>query len=108
MSGDSVLSEARVRFLGEGSNDQAGYAVANAGDLDGDGLNDIAVSAPSRNGGVTYLVTGPVSGTLSLDGARATLVGEGSSDYAGRAIAGVGDTDGDVQETSLVECLIDC
>ena len=41
VSGTLDLSLADAKFLGEGSGDQAGYSVSGAGDVDGDGHDDL-------------------------------------------------------------------
>ena len=71
-----------------------------AGDVDGDGHDDVLVSAPyedsaASGAGVVYLLYGPISGTISLDEADAALLGEAASMYAGSAVAGAGDVNGD-------------
>ncbi|MFZ5480732.1 MAG: MopE-related protein [Myxococcota bacterium] len=98
-SGGSATT-ASASFTGEGSEDSAGWDVAFAGDLDGDGLDDLAIGGPfaARGGtyrGVVWFVYGPVSGTMSLSAADASR--EGSTDWtlAGVAVAGAGDVDGD-------------
>lgn len=99
-SGDVDLGAADARLVGQSGGDEAGYAVAGAGDTDADGFADVLVGAPSRDAsgtdsGAAYLVRGPVSGTLSLSAANAVFTGEAASDAAGIAVAGVGDTNGD-------------
>ena len=39
------LASADHHFVGEGPLDQAGYAVAAVGDVDGNGLNDLLIGA---------------------------------------------------------------
>ena len=39
------LSDADFDFIGENSGDVAGYTVSTAGDVDGDGLDDLFVGA---------------------------------------------------------------
>ena len=39
------LSQADATFVGESSSDQSGNSVASAGDVDGDGLDDILIGA---------------------------------------------------------------
>ena len=46
-----------VSFEGINSNDETGYTTTIAGDLDGDGLNDILVSAPGADGEFTTELT---------------------------------------------------
>ena len=86
-----------VRF-GENAHDMAGSVVTGAGDVNGDGAEDILISAPQYFSGLpgqAYLVHGPVTGTADLSSADATMVGEGYSDYAGCSVSGVGDVNGD-------------
>ncbi len=90
-----------ARILGPGADAGLGRAAA-VGDITGDGINDLVVSAPtqSSNGrtfnGEVYVLPGPVSGTIDLSGAFTglTIVGENFwVNYgADLAIADVGDT----------------
>ena len=106
------LATANSIFYGEGSQDYAGTSVAGAGDLDGDGYADLLVGAPYfdassepnglGNHGAAYVVTGPASASLTLSEATARLAGEAPEDYAGTALAGAGDVDGDGYADILV------
>jgi len=97
-SGD--LATAGVAWTGASASDYQGRAVAGAGDVDGDGLDDvlIASSSSSLNGnssGTAYLITGPATAGGSLSGADATLYGWASGDALGQGVDGAGDLDGD-------------
>jgi len=95
----STVGKARLALLGPGSSD-AGAALALA-DLDGDGLDELAIGGPlddARHGAV-WLIDAESAGQLDLDAAT-PLLGERSSLF-GRALA-TGDTDGD----GLVELLV--
>ncbi len=99
------LSEAGAMLVGEENMDYAGYAVA-AGDVDGDGLDEILVGAPyedkgGSNAGAAYLVQGPPTGEVDLSDASAKLVGVGDDDHAGMSLA-AGDFDGDGLDDVLV------
>ena len=100
-SGTYSLADAETIFYGEDAGDQAGTAVEIVRDLDGDGYDDIIVSAPENTGGGTgrgavYVFYGPVpDGPLDLSSADAKLVGVATDDSAGDAIAATGDLDGD-------------
>jgi hypothetical protein len=100
------LSWADAKLVGEAASDSAGNTVAGAGDVDGDGRDDLLVGAVGDDeggsyAGAAYLVLGPVTGTLDLSLADAKLVGEEASDYVG-AIAGAGDVDRDGHDDVLV------
>jgi len=101
------LANADAVLVGEAAGDLAGYAVAAAGFVDGDGFADILVSSPSEdsNGadaGAAYLLLGPVSGTVDLSAADAKLMGEAASDQAGIGLSWAGDFDGDGYDDLLV------
>jgi hypothetical protein len=87
-------------LTGDEAGDFAGADIA-GGDLDGDGLADLAIGAygapAGANRGRVVLVFGgdlPSSGTLS-DVADTTLEGEADGDWAGRAVAVSPDVNGD-------------
>jgi hypothetical protein len=106
VTGTLDLSLADAKLVGEGAVDRAGYFPTGAGDMDGDGNDDVLVDAGTNdeggsNAGAAYLVLGPVTGTLDLAAADAKLVGEDSNDYAGY-VTGVGDVDGDGQPDLFV------
>ena len=101
-AGDTLsLTDADAIVWGETAKDQAGSAVSSAGDVDGDGYVDVLIGAQHRDpGGVTdagvaYLLRGALSGTVSVSSAQASFVGEATLDYAGRALAPLGDINDD-------------
>lgn len=94
-------------FLIEGakSGDDAGHAVSGVGDVNGDGMDDLLISAhlADPNGtssGQTYLLFGGSNidhldlATLSPE--QGLLInGAAASDYSGRSVSGAGDVNGD-------------
>jgi hypothetical protein len=110
MAQDTSLSLADASFLGEAEDDQSGCALAIAGDVNGDGFDDVLIGA-MQNGesasaaGQAYLVLGSDSGLVvdtSLAQADASFLGESMASYAGQAVAGAGDVNGDGLDDFLV------
>lgn len=83
----------------------AGFSVASAGDLNGDGLDDLVVGAPFANGqaGRSYVVFGKTGGFGALVDLTAiaagtggfVLAGQAGGDYSGLSVATAGDINGD-------------
>lgn len=105
------LAAADAVFLGEGYDDGAGTGVAGIGDVNGDGLSDIAIGADCNddgdwNGGQVYFVFGRRAadwgGAYPLSGADASFAGCQAAAYMGRALAGVGDVNRDGYDDVLI------
>ena len=101
------LSAAAAKLIGEEATDFAGYSVSPAGDVNGDGFEDLLVGANNQDAGgsdagAAYLVLGPVTGTIDLSAADAKLVGEEPGDFAGLSVSGAGDVNGDGFDDLLV------
>jgi hypothetical protein len=87
--------------------DYAGRSVSGAGDINGDGFDDLIVGAPRAqpNGvasGASYVVLGKATGFTAnldlstLDGTNGfKLSGTAINDYAGMSVSGAGDVNGD-------------
>lgn len=97
-------SFATAHVDGHTANDQAGFSVADAGDFNGDNINDFIVGAPgAANGaGAAYVVYGKEGGlpaTTDLDSLSAStgfkIEGSIGGANLGRAVAGAGDINGD-------------
>jgi hypothetical protein len=91
---------------GEAAEDQLGYSVSAAGDVNGDGIDDIAIGAPQaephgENSGAVYVIFGRAGGfsaTLdlaSLDGTTGFKIVGSEGELAGGAVSKAGDVNGD-------------
>ncbi len=109
--GGMIDLDASADAIWEGENplDQAGFSLAGATDVDGDGTDDLLVGAQgydvgaASNNGAAYLVLGGFgAGTSSLSDARARFEGTGNKDFAGYSVAGPGDIDCDMHADILV------
>ena len=89
---------------GVSGNDQSGYSVSGAGDINGDGLDDIIIGARLANGnrGASYVVFGKTDGGASVelsmitdDDAGFVLNGASEGNLSGRSVSGAGDVNGD-------------
>lgn len=100
--GEVILSDAEAIALlaGESADDNAGISLANVGDVDGDGFDDLLIgadysSAVESYAGAAYLVLGPVNSSRSLSVADMILYGVESDGFLGSVVASVGDMSGD-------------
>ena len=103
-----------TRLDGAAANDRAGSAVSEAGDVNGDGFDDLIVSAPyaDANGsdfGAAYVLFGDEGGfAADLDLTTLTgstgfrLTGAAAIDQAGKAVSGAGDVNGDGFDDLLI------
>ena len=96
-----IATAATATIFGESALDQTGAVLSAAGDVDGDGYDDVLLSSwyadPSgrTNAGEAYLMLGPISGEVSVSDAQARFPGVAAGDAAGRSLAGLGDINGD-------------
>jgi len=91
-------------FQVNGTNGASGYAVSGAGDVNGDGLDDVIIGAPGgiNNMGESYVVYGSTSGfsspidAFTLNGSDGfSIVGIDAQDYSGWSVSGAGDVNDD-------------
>ena len=108
------------RIEGEGAGDNAGFSVAPAGDIDGDGIDDLVVGARTKNNGLTvdsgaaYVVFGrdvaseggfatPVHlATIGAGNGGFKIRGEATDDRAGWSVSAAGDVNGDGRDDLIV------
>ena len=81
---------------------QLGASVAGAGDVDGDGTDDVIVGAPASGVGIGVVTVYAGSSTGASTVASVTLSGEAAYDGFGRSVAGAGDVNGDGYADVLV------
>ncbi len=96
------------------SNDFSGYSVSSAGDVNGDGFDDIIIGAYRANSftGVTYVVFGQAGGfepsleLSSLNGSNGfNINGIQTGDDSGASVSGAGDVNGDGFDDLIVGAL---
>ncbi|MDB5471287.1 MAG: hypothetical protein JWR84_2847 [Caulobacter sp.] len=102
------------RLAGGTALDYTAFGIDSAGDVNGDGYDDMIVGAKfaDTNGntnGVTYVVFGKALGftaSLNLTGLDGTngfrIHGGAQGDYSGRSVAGAGDVNGDGFDDMLI------
>lgn len=92
----------------EKNGDRSGSSVSHAGDINGDGFDDVIIGAPgaypnyNNQGGATYLVFGSNSNFTSpleaadLDGSNGIILrGVSAGDKSGTSVSSAGDINGD-------------
>ena len=101
------LGAAGVTIVGEDPDDNAGWSVSNAGDVDGDNFDDVIIGARNAGdesvnpwAGASYIVFGshspPESIDLSNPGSNAVIIpGLDGDDRSGSTVSTAGDINGD-------------
>ncbi|PZU93160.1 MAG: hypothetical protein DCE90_17065 [Pseudanabaena sp.] len=91
---------------GKATGDRSGISVSSAGDINGDGLDDLIIGAPfaDPNGidraGQSYVVYGNAAPILDLNGVNGQVAGfairgKAGDDRSGRSVSSAGDINGD-------------
>ena len=105
------------RIDGQSLSDYSGVSVSSAGDVNGDGYDDLIIGAyqadPNGNkSGSSYVVYGKATGTIgtislsSISGGDGSLgfrlEGEAERDYSGRSVRSAGDVNGDGYDDLII------
>jgi hypothetical protein len=100
------LSQAVARLMGQ-EGDRAGIAVQTVGDMDGDGVSELAIAGDRADqagsgSGTVFVVGGALSGDVYLQDVAPARYGAAAKEQFGTALAAAGDLDGDGYADLLV------
>lgn len=98
------------------ANERSGYSVNDAGDVNGDGIDDLIIGAPTANSnnssrtGKAYVLFGGetvgTSGSFELSDLNGNngfaINGIGQGNYAGHSVSGAGDINGDGVQDMII------
>ena len=96
-----------IEYFGEAASDNAGISVVGAGDVNGDGFDDLLIGANLNNdggadAGAAYLVLGSATPTSANLSTAIQYTGEAAGNQAGISVAGGGDVNGDGFDDMLI------
>ena len=105
----STLGAAGITIYGSDASDRSGVSVSGAGDVNGDGLDDLLIGADGgdalgnfkNNAGDSYVIFGSLLPPTTIDlsvplgGAGITIFGATAQDFSGQSVSNVGDVNAD-------------
>lgn len=104
-----------INFIGQGAESQTGYAVSRIGDVNGDGIEDCAITAKdagltnSTLTGLTYVIFGGFNSSATLTGLNGTngftTTGVTVASFSGYDVSDIGDINGDGFEDFMVSAI---
>ncbi|PSP54526.1 hypothetical protein BRC82_10115 [Halobacteriales archaeon QS_1_67_19] len=105
----SRLADAAGKVVGDQAGARVGFAVGDAGDVNGDGLSDLLIGAPYTdssvpNAGAAYVISRSraTNGTVRVSNADVTLRGVDRNDHAGWSVAATGTDENDCDGSIVV------
>jgi len=103
LGGDMELSDAHAVISGDTEQGGTGKSLGRAGDIDGDGVEDILIASKGNQdhplAGIVSFATTPLTGEVSVSDLGTQIVGE---DYAQAGAVAAGDVNGDGHADILV------
>jgi len=95
--GASMNNIVDVTFTGQAGSDEFGKGISSAGDVNGDGYDDVIIGAPYNDGGATNAGRAYIFyGGSSMDNiADKTITSTYANTNFGYSVAGIGDVNGD-------------
>ncbi len=116
---DNLGTSVGFSILGLTAFDRSGYSVSNAGDVNGDGFDDLVIGAryadasgnTKSNAGDSYVIFGAASLPATIDLANLnlagiTIFGADAYDWSGISVSNAGDVNGDGFDDLLIGALL--
>jgi hypothetical protein len=109
----NLTASAGFIIQGDAANDEAGFSVSSAGDVNHDGFDDLILGAITNDAGLTnagrsYVIFGHAGGFSNIDltnldpAAGFVIQGAAVDDVSGWSVSGAGDINGDGADDLLV------